>query len=148
MAQNWIWVDLAVALAAHDEQLAEHGGARGVRDRGMLESAMARPLNLVAYGDPDAADLAASYAYGIARNHPFVDGNKRTAAVACETFVMLNGAVLEADDLELYPVYLALAEGSRDSAILVSLSPGPYTVQVSGANNTSGVALVEVYEVP
>lgn len=111
MAQNWIWVDLAVALAAHDEQLAEHGGARGVRDRGMLESAMARPLNLVAYGDPDAADLAASYAYGIARNHPFVDGNKRTAAVVSETFLVLNGYALGCDDVELVTTFLALAAG-------------------------------------
>jgi death-on-curing protein len=111
VAQNWIWVDLAVALAAHDEQLAEHGGARGVRDRGMLESAMARPLNLVAYGDPDAADLAASYAYGIARNHPFVDGNKRTAAVVSETFLVLNGYALGCDDVELVTTFLALAAG-------------------------------------
>lgn len=92
---RWIWVDAAVAVAAHGEQLAEHGGAPGVRDYNMLESAMARPLDLIAYADPDLADLAASYAFGIARNHPFVDGNKRTAAVVSETFLMLNGHRLD-----------------------------------------------------
>lgn len=111
MAQDWVWVELAVALAAHDEQLAEHGGARGVRDRGMLESAMARPLNLVASGNPDAAELAASYAFGIARNHPFVDGNKRTAAVVSETFLMINGYALGCDDVELVTTFLSLAAG-------------------------------------
>jgi len=109
-----VWIRRAFALAIHDRQLSAHGGGSGVRDEGMLESALARPQQLYAHGDPppDLADLAASLAFGLARNHPFVDGNKRTAAVACETFVMLNGAVLEADDLELYPVYIALAEGS------------------------------------
>lgn len=107
----WTWVDVAVAVAAHNEQLAEHGGAEGVRDMNMLESAMARPLNLVAYGDPDAAELAASYAFGIARNHPFVDGNKRTAAVVSETFLILNGHRLACDDVELVMTFLALAAG-------------------------------------
>jgi death-on-curing protein len=109
-----VWIRRAFALACHDRQLVEHGGGSGVRDEGMLESALARPQQLHAYGDPppDLADLAASLAFGLARNHPFVDGNKRTAAVACETFVMLNGAVVDATDLELYPVYVALAEGS------------------------------------
>ena len=90
----------------------------GVRDAKLLESALARPQQRHTYGDPppDLADLAASLAYGLARNHPFVDGNKRTAAVACETFVELNGAELQADDLELYPVYIALAEGSLSEA--------------------------------
>jgi death-on-curing protein len=111
MSQDWIWVDLAVALAAHGEQLAEHGGAAGVRDIGMLESAMARPLNLVAYGDPDMADLAAAYAFGIARNHPFIDGNKRTAAVVSETFLAINGHALDCDDVELVTTFLALAAG-------------------------------------
>lgn len=108
---SWIWVDLAVAIAAHEEQLAEHGGAVGVRDSNMLESAMARPLNLVAHGEPDAAELAASYAFGIARNHPFVDGNKRTAAVVSETFLVLNGLKLTCDDVELVTTFLALAAG-------------------------------------
>ena len=113
-----IWIRRAFALACHDRQLAEHGGSSGVRDEGMLESALARPQQLHAYGDPppDLADLAASLAFGLARNHPFVDGNKRTAAVACETFLMLNGASLDATDLELYPVHVALADGSLPEA--------------------------------
>jgi death-on-curing protein len=106
-----IWVDLQVVLAIHDEQIAEHGGTSGVRDRGLLESALARPQNLVAYGDPDLADLAVAYAAGIARNHPFVDGNKRTAWVVAETFVELNGREIDVDDASLYPEMLALAEG-------------------------------------
>lgn len=108
---DWIWVDSSVALAAHAEQLAEHGGAPGVRDPNMLESAVARPLNLVAYGDPNIAELAASYAFGIARNHPFVDGNKRTAAVVSETFLVLNGHGLACSDVELVTTFLALAAG-------------------------------------
>lgn len=111
MAQDWIWVAIDVAMAAHREQLAEHGGGDGVRDQTLLESAMARPQNLAAYGEPDAAALAASYAYGIARNHPFVDGNKRTALVVSETFLVLNGFVLDATDAELVVTFLALAAG-------------------------------------
>ena len=98
-------------MAAHAEQLAEHGGGEGVRDLGLLESAMARPQNLAQYGEPDIAALAASYAFGIARNHPFVDGNKRTAAVVSETFVLLNGAELLANDAELVVAFVALAAG-------------------------------------
>lgn len=101
----------AVALAAHREQIAEHGGGDGVRDAGLLTSAMARPRNLAAYGDPDAATLAAAYAFGIARNHPFVDGNKRTAAVISETFLLLNGFRLRANDAELVVLFLGLAAG-------------------------------------
>lgn len=112
MTQGWHWVALEVALAAHHEQLAEHGGGEGVRDERLLESAMARPQNLLAYGDPDVAALAAAYAYGIARNHPFIDGNKRTAAVVSETFLMLNGYVLTATDAELVVAFLALAAGA------------------------------------
>ena len=111
MSADWIWVSAQVAMAAHAEQLAEHGGSEGVRDAGLLESAMARPQNLAAYGQPDAAELAAAYAYGIARNHPFVDGNKRTAAVVSETFLMLNGHILTATDAELVVAFLALAAG-------------------------------------
>lgn len=107
------WVERPLALAIHDRELAEHGGTDGVRDATLLESALARPQQLFAYGDPapDLADLAATLAYGLARNHPFVDGNKRTAAVTCETFIALNDAILNASDLDLYPLYLALAEG-------------------------------------
>lgn len=111
MPGDWIWVTLDVAMATHREQIAEHGGGDGVRDMRLLESAMARPMNLNAYGEPDAAELAASYAYGIARNHPFVDGNKRTAAVVSETFLLLNGLELTASDAELVVVFLALAAG-------------------------------------
>lgn len=109
-----IWISKRLALAIHDRQLAEHGGSIGVRDETLLDSAIARQQQLFAYGDPppDLAALSASLAYGLARNHPFIDGNKRTAAVACETFIRLNSARLQADDIELYPIYLALAEGS------------------------------------
>lgn len=108
------WITKALALAIHDRQLAEHGGKPGIRDARLLESALARPRQLHAYGDPapDLADLAASLTFGVARNHPFVDGNKRVAAVLCETFVILNGATLGADNLELYPFYIAIAEGA------------------------------------
>ena len=111
MAQDWVWVALAVAEAAHLEQLAEHGGGDGVRDARLVDSAMARAQNLTAYGEPDAAALAAAYAFGIARNHPFVDGNKRTAAVVAETFLVLNGYALNATDAELVVAVLALAAG-------------------------------------
>lgn len=108
---DWLWVTVDVALAAHSEQLAEHGGGDGVRDEGLLKSVMARPQNLAAYGNPDPASLAAAYAYGIARNHPFVDGNKRTAAVVSETFLILNGYRVDASDAELVVAFLALAAG-------------------------------------
>ncbi|TCM19818.1 death-on-curing protein [Novosphingobium sp. PhB165] len=111
MARAWVWIADEVALAAHAEQIVEHGGGDGVRDRGGLESAMARPRNLAEYGEPDACALAAAYAFGIARNHPFVDGNKRTAAVIAETFLMLNGHVLTASDAEMVVAFVALAGG-------------------------------------
>jgi death on curing protein len=108
-----VWLEKALVLAIHDRQIAEHGGSAGVRNEGLLESALARPQQSHAYGDPapDLADLAAALTYGLARNHPFLDGNKRTAAVCCETFIELNGATLAAEDLELFKQYLALAEG-------------------------------------
>lgn len=102
---------LDVAIAAHREQLAEHGGGDGVRDLALLESAMARPQQLAAYGDPDLAELAASYAYGIARNHPFVDGNKRTAAVVSETFILLNRGDLVTSDADVAATFIDLAAG-------------------------------------
>lgn len=113
-----IWIEKSLAIAIHERQLAEHGGGSGVRDETLLDSALARPQQLHAYGDPpaDLADLAASLAFGLARNHPFVDGNKRTAAVVCEASIMLNGDILDAGDLDLYPQYLALAEGSLSEA--------------------------------
>jgi death on curing protein len=107
----WIWLDAAVMRAVHEEQLAEHGGAPGTRDEGLFESALARPLNLAAYGEPDAAALAAAYGHGLARNHPFVDGNKRTAFVAVELFLDLNGFALGADDADCVLTMLRLAAG-------------------------------------
>lgn len=91
---TWVWVAPDVVRAIHDRQLAEHGGGDGVRDPGLLDSALARPENAAAYGTPDVADLAAAYAFGIAKNHPFVDGNKRTAWVVARLFLHLNGARL------------------------------------------------------
>ncbi len=111
MAQCWHWVAHEVAHAAHYEQLAEHGGGEGVRDERLLDRAMAHPQNFLAYGNPDVAALAAAHAYGIARNHPFSDGNKRTAAVVSETFLSLNGYTLNATDAELVVAFLALAAG-------------------------------------
>ena len=108
---DWIWLDPAVIYAVHNAQLAEHGGSAGVRDAGLLESALARPQNLLAYGEPDACDLAAAYGFGIARNHPFIDGNKRTAFVAVELFLNLNGFSLMATDVECVMTMLALAAG-------------------------------------
>ena len=107
----WKWVSSEAALAAHREQIAEHGGIDGLRDVGLFESAMARPQNLAAYEEPDIAALAAAYAFGIARNHPFLDGNKRLALVVSETFLGLNGAWLDSDDAELVVTFLALAGG-------------------------------------
>jgi death-on-curing protein len=111
-----VWIEKQLVLAIHDRQLAEHGGSSGLRDEALLESALARPQQLMAYGEPppDLADLAATLAYGLARNHPFVDGNKRTASVAFETFIELNGARLDAEDAELFPLFLALAEGELE----------------------------------
>jgi len=108
-----VWLEKALVLAIHDRQLAEHGGSAGVRDEGLLESALARAQQLHAYGDPapDLADLAAALAFGLARNHPFVDGNKRTAHVAYRTFLALNGAELVATDEDKFVNMLALAEG-------------------------------------
>lgn len=100
-----------VALAVHLEQLAQFGGGEGIRDIGLFESAMARPVNLAAYGEPDAAALAASYALGLARNHPFVDGNKRTAAAVSITFLELNGHRFSGSDAEIVVTFEALAAG-------------------------------------
>ncbi|MAF60018.1 MULTISPECIES: type II toxin-antitoxin system death-on-curing family toxin [Pseudomonadota] len=108
---DWIWVRHDVVLALHDEQIAEHGGLSGIRDAALVESALARPLNLAAYGEPDAADLAAAYAFGLARNHLFADGNKRSAAVVALTFLLLNGIEFEITEAELVVMTLALAAG-------------------------------------
>jgi len=113
---RWVWLDPAVLRAVHDEQLAEHGGAVGVRDAGLFESDLARPQHLALYGDPEVADLAAAYGFGLARNHPFVDGNKRTAFVAVELFLALNGQALAASDADCVLTMLALAAGELSEA--------------------------------
>jgi death on curing protein len=110
------WLAKNLILAVHERQLAEHGGAPGVRDEGLLESALARPKNLFAYGEGDAAALAGAYAFGLARNHPFVDGNKRTAFVACELFLIANGFELVARDEVCLAMMLALASSEIDEA--------------------------------
>lgn len=119
--QEPIWLTLELIEAIHKRQLAEHGGLNAVRDRAMLESAIDRPRQKYAYRslDTDLPELAAAYAYGLSRNHPFMDGNKRTAAVACELFLELNRYQLVATDVELYPIFLALASGDLDEAELV-----------------------------
>lgn len=136
-----VWIERALALALHERQLAEHGGGIGVRDEALLESALARPQQLHVYGDPlpDLAALAASLTFGLARNHPFVDGNKRTAAVACELFLALNDAVLQASNVELYPVYLALAEGSMSEADFAEWLRPRLRLQTGDAVNESRV---------
>ena len=117
----WYWVAENAIYAIHDEQIAEHGGLAGVRDKTLLLSALARPQNLEAYGNPDIADLAAAYAAGIARNHPFLEGNKRTAiVVAGGVFLPLNGYELVADNREIVRVMLAVAEGLMADAELAA----------------------------
>lgn len=107
------WLSLQTILAIHKMQIAEHGGTDGVRDIGLVESALARPINIFSYeGDADIARLAASLGYGIAKNHAFLDGNKRTALVATRTFLLLNGFSVNASQQEKYVTFLALAEGS------------------------------------
>jgi death-on-curing protein len=108
---GWRWVSHRAALTAHAEQIAEHGGGAGIRDMGLFESAMARPQQLEAYGEPDAAALAAAYAFGLARNHPFVDGNKRTANVVSLLFLLKNGWRVLADDADMTVAFIALAAG-------------------------------------
>lgn len=105
------WLIKTVVLALQEEQLAEHGGQLGVRDEGLLDSALDRPKNQCIRGTPDIYDLAAAYAYGIAKNHPFLDGNKRASLVAAEAFLNLNGHDLTAADAEVLAVWLALASG-------------------------------------
>jgi death on curing protein len=101
----------AIAEAVHDRQLAEHGGLAGVKDAGLLESAIARPINKHGYGEQDAFELAAAYAFGIARNHPFNDGNKRTAWVMARLFLTLNGVEIRFDKADAIRTVIALAAG-------------------------------------
>jgi death-on-curing protein len=106
------WVGLAATLAIHDMQIAEHGGLSGVRDLGLLESALARPLQLLAYGEPDVAALAGCYASGLCRNHPFADGNKRTAWLLAMTFLDLNGYDVDAEMTDALQAMLSVAAGT------------------------------------
>jgi death on curing protein len=112
------WLAYEAVLIYHDLQISEHGSAEGLRDDGGLRSALARPENLAAYGDPDLFDLAAAYARGIVQNHPFVDGNKRTAFVAAVSFLDLNGQEVSAQEAEAAVVFLRLAAGELDEAEL------------------------------
>jgi death on curing protein len=114
------WLDIELVLDFHAEQLALFGGADGIRDRGLLESALARPINKFAYGETELAALAAAYGFGIARNHPFVDGNKRTALASMIVFLGLNGIDLDATQEEATAIVLGLAAGEIPEEILVN----------------------------
>ncbi len=113
---SWVWVNKEALLLLHDESLSEHGGRAGLRDAGLLDSALGRPLNLLAYGEPDFADLAASYAVGLAKNHAFVDGNKRAAFLAVGLFLYLNGYRLRATQADATLTMLAVASGDITEA--------------------------------
>lgn len=107
---SYVWINKPTVLAIHEEQLAEHGGPPGIRDEAVLESGLARPQNLLAYGSPDIFELAAAYACGVGgQSHPFVDGNKRVSAIVTETFLSLNGYTLNVDDTQLVTAWKALA---------------------------------------
>ncbi len=107
----WRWIAAPIVYAIHDRQLAEHGGPDGIRDEGAVESALARPRNLAAYGQPDAADLAAVYIYGLARSHGFADGNKRTAWITARLFLLDNGYHLKFGKIEAVKIVTAVAAG-------------------------------------
>lgn len=109
------WVEENAVHLFHAAQIAEHGGGEGLRDEGMLSSALNRPKQIVQYqeGEPDICQLGAAYAFGLAKNHPFIDGNKRTAAITCELFLNLNGYYFTIGEVEKYPHYLALAAGEH-----------------------------------
>lgn len=120
MAQVWNWVDKRALLLLHDESLAEHGGLPGLRNEGLLDSALARPANLAAYGEPDLIELAASYCVGLAKNHPFVDGNKRAALLAMGMFLYLNGHRLVASQADTTLATLGVASSEWDEATLAA----------------------------
>lgn len=113
---SWRWINKGALILLHDESLAEHGGRAGLRDEGLLDSALNKPLNLLAYDEPDFADLAASYASGLAKNHPFVDGNKRAAFLAVGMFLYLNGYRLQAEQADATLTVLGLAAGDISEA--------------------------------
>ena len=112
MTREPVWLLRSVVVAVHEEQLAQHGGMPGIRDEKLLESALARPRNLYAYGNPTLVELGAAYAAGITRNHPFLDGNKRTGFLSMFIFLARNGVELTATQAEATAAMLALAEGS------------------------------------
>jgi death-on-curing protein len=116
----WRWIDRRTLVLLHDESLAEHGGASGLRDETMLQSALARPLHLVSYGSPDVADLAAAYGVGLAKNHPFVDGNKRAAFLSVGLFLALNGQRLVATQAEATLVMFDVAASAMDESSFAS----------------------------
>lgn len=116
----WRWIDRRTLVLLHDESLAEHGGASGLRDETMLQSELARPLHLVSYGSPDVADLAAAYGVGLAKNHPFVDGNKRAAFLSVGLFLALNGQRLVATQAEATLVMLDVAASAMDESSFAS----------------------------
>lgn len=120
MARDWNWVDKRALLLLHDESLAEHGGLPGLRDEGLLDSALARPLNLAAYGDPDVCELAASYCIGLAKNHPFMDGNKRAAFLALGLCLYSNGQRLTSTQAEATLAVLAVAASEWNEPTLTA----------------------------
>ena len=117
---SFAWIDEKVVWAIHEAQMAEHGGSAGVRDAGLLASALAKPVNLATYGTPDIADCAAAYGFGISRNHPFIDGNKRTAFVCTELFLALNGYLLAANDVDCVLTMLGVAAGELDETLFAA----------------------------
>ena len=114
------WIDLSVVLAIHEQQIAEHGGSLGIRDLGMIESALGRPQNRLLYNDPDIFDLAAAYGYGLAQNHGFIDGNKRTAYVVTRLFLVLNGYDISASEMEKVITFENVGKGEINQAALAS----------------------------
>jgi death on curing protein len=117
---EWRWIGETLILAIHDEQLAEHGGRAGLHDRGLLQSALARAVNRAAYGDPDAFDLAAADAFGITRDHPFVDGNKRTAFIAAAVLLLDNDYEIDLDDASIVQIMLAVSGGTMSETDLAA----------------------------
>ncbi len=120
MSREFPWIGVADALRIHDRQIAEFGGAAGIRDQGLLESALARPVNANAYGVDDVHELAALYAAGIIRNHPFVDGNKRSGYVACLAFLLVSGWRMVAPEAERLAITLALAASEIDETVFAA----------------------------
>jgi death-on-curing protein len=136
---TWRWVNPASLLAMHHQQLVEHGGLPGIRDRNAFESALARPRNQAAYGEPDAAALGAAYAFGLARNHPFSDGNKRIAWIAANLFLRLNGYSIEFVPAEAVRIMEQLAGGAISEEDLASWFRQRITSPLTGhSNKTQG----------